>query len=339
MKLFSIPLFIIAVLISTQGKAQKFTKAKDYLSAIDKQHTKIAKDFLEYSNAVSRNIKVEKLTALNKSLLAEINKSELVISAMPPFKEDKDFRDSAVLFMKTCFNLLNLEYAKIATTSSAADKSFDKMKDLLAAKVAANEKLKAANIAYHAASMKFADKYIYNKDEFSEKAQQCSDVNIYYNKIYLLFFKTYNSEIYLLEAIKKKDGNSVAQNKKIVYQNAQDGLKQLDTLKDFNGDNRLIKNCKEILTFYAGESDEKMGDVSDFFPATKAFQTTRALYDKKPSHTKAEVNDYKKAVDEFNASLKKFNNTSHNLDYKRKKSIDSWNDASKDFLNKHLPNT
>jgi hypothetical protein len=337
MRSFSVAMCIISLFISSSVKSQKFTNAKKYLAIIDEQHEKVAKDFLEYSNAVFQRKKADKIASLNKELLAEINKSELAISAMPPFLDDKEFRDSAVLFMKTCFNLLNTEYDKIATKSSDAEKSFDKMKELLTAKVLANGKLKAANVSYHAASMKFADKYINNKDEFSEKTQQASDVNIYYNKIYLSVFKTYNSEIYLLDAIKKKDGNSVEQNKKIVYQNAEDGLKQLDTLKAFNGDNNLIKNAKLILTFYSGESDVKMGDVSDYFPATKEFQKTRALYDKKPSHTKNEVKDYKKAVDEFNASLKKFNNTSHNLDRKRKKLFDKWDDASKDFLQKHLP--
>jgi len=337
MRSFSVAICFIALFISSSVKSQKLSDAKNYLATIDQQHTKVAKDFLEYSNAVSQRKKADKIASLNKELLAEINKSELAISAMPPFLDDKEFRDSAVFFMKTCFNLLNTEYAKIATAEPDAEKSFDKMKSLLAAKVSANEKLKMANIAYHAVSMKFADKYINNKDEFSDKAQQASDVNIYYNKIYLSVFKTCNSEFYLLEAIKKKDGNSVEQNKKIVYQNAGDALKQLDTLKAFNGDNDLIKSAKLILTFYSDESDEKMGNVSDYFPAAKEFQKTRALYEKKPSHTKDEVKDYKKAVDEFNASLKKFNNTSHNLDHKRKKSFGNWNDASKDFLQKHLP--
>jgi hypothetical protein len=338
MRLFSTTICIIVLFISSSVKSQKISDKKKYLTTIDQQHTKVAKDFLSYSNAVFQRKKSGKITSLNKELLAEINKSELVISAMPPYLDNKEFRDSAVFFMKTCFNLLNIEYAKIATDEPAAEKSFDKMKSLLAAKVSANEKLKMANTRYHAAYMKFADKDINNKDECSDKTQQASDVNIYYNKIYLLVFKTYNSESYLLDAIKKKDGNSVEQNKKIVYQNAGDGLKQLDTLTAFNGDNSLIKNAKLILTFYSDESDEKMGNVSDYFPAAKEFQKTRALYEKKPSHTKDEVKEYKKAVDEFNASLKKFNNTSHNLDRKRKKLFDNWNDAGKDFLNKHLPN-
>ncbi|HTC00673.1 MAG TPA: hypothetical protein VK705_08320 [Ferruginibacter sp.] len=339
MRFFSAIIFVIAIFISSSVKSQKLTNAKTYLAVIDKQHTKIAKDFLEYSNAISQRKKTDKITSLNRALLNEINKSELTISAMPLFQDDKEFRDSAVSFTKACFNLLNTDYIKIATIEPTAEKSFDKMKELLTAKVLANGKLKVINVSYHVASMKFADKYINNKDEFSDKTQQASDVNTYYNKIYLLFFKTYNSEIYLLDAIKLKDGNSVEQNKKIVYQNAQDGLKQLDTLKAFNGDNNLIKNGKLILTFYSAESDEKMGDVSGYFPAAKEFQKTRILYEKKPSHTKDEVNDYKKAVDEFNASLKKFNNTSHDLDRKRKKLFDNWNDASKDFFNKHLPNT
>jgi|GEM_PF-4178640 hypothetical protein len=337
MKFLSVIIFVGTFFIFSPARAQNLADAKTYVEVIDKQHSKIAEDMLAYNNAVAQNKKTDKITELSKGLLAEINKSELTISAMPPFQEDKEFRDSAVFFMKTCFNLLSTDYTAIAAAQADAAKSYDKMKTQLTAKLAAGEKLKTANVAYHRSFMKFSDKYIYSLDGFSAKTQQAQDVNTYYNKIYLLFFKTYNAESYLLDAIKKNDGNSVAQNKKIVNQNAQDGLKQLDTAKAFNGDNNLVKKCQEILTFYSEETDEKMDNISGYFPATKDFQKTRADYERKSTHTKDEVNAYKKAVDQYNKVLSTFNKTTGKLNHAREKEVNKWNDGVASFLHKHLP--
>ncbi len=336
MRYLSVIILIGAFFISLSVKSQKFTDAKRYAAVIDKQHSKVVKDLLSFSNAVSKNEKTKDIVSLNKALLIELNKSQLAIAAMPPFKANKDFKDSAAAFMKNCFNLVNVDYGKISTATPAALKSPDNMKDLLSAKVTATENLKALNISYDTALQKFYRPA--NKDVFSDKFQQAIDVNIYYNKIYLLYFKTYNAEFYLLESIKKRDGNSVEQNKKIVYQSAQDGLKALDTTKAFNGDNALVKKCQALLTFYADESDSKMDKLSDYFSAAKEFGKTRSDYEKKQAHTKDEVKEYEKAVSEFNKALNGFNNTSHDLDRKRERSLKKWNKAMAGFLDKHLPN-
>jgi len=336
MRSLSVIILIGVFFISSPVKSQKYTDAKKYAAVIDKQHAKVVKDLLSFSNAVSKNKKAKDIASLNKSLLIELNKSQLAIAAMPPFKANKDFKDSAAAFMKNCFNLINVDYSKIATATPAAQKSADNMRDLLADKVAAIEKLKALNVLYDSASQRFYRSA--NKDVFSDKFQQAIDANIYYNKVFLLYFKTYNAEFYLLESIKKRDGNSVEQNKKIVYQSAQDGLKELDTTKAFNGDNALVKKCEALLTFYSDESDTKMDKLSDYFPVAKDFGKTRSDYEKKPTHTKDEVKEYKKAVSEFNKALNGFNDTSHNLDHKREKALKKWDKAMGAFLDKHLPN-
>jgi len=335
MRLFSVLALIILLFVSSSIKAQKHPDKKVYLRAIDKQHEKVVKDLLEYSNAITQRKKADKITALGKRTLEQVNRSELKISAMPAFQNDKEFRDSSISFMKTCFNLLNNEYDKIVSTEPAAEKTYDKMRKLLMAKVAVNQKLKAANLFYSAAAMKFDSTY---KDDCSNKIQQEIDVNIYYNNIYLPFFKSYNAEYFLIDAIRKKDGNSVEQNKKIVSQNAQDGLQQIDTVKAFNGDNSLAKSCKSVLTFYSQETDEKIEKISAYFPVAKDFQKTRSEYERKTAHVKDEVATYKKSVAEFNVALSGFNKATHSLDHKRRKALKKWNHAAEAFLDKHLPN-
>lgn len=337
MKFFSVIILMIVICISSSVKAQKFTDAKKYWEAIDNKHSKVARHLLAFSNAVSTNEKAATIASLSKTLLTELNKEEIAISAMPAFQNNKAFRDSAAIFMKNCFNLLNIDYGKIATAQPATENSFDKMKDQLAAKVAAIQKLKAANVAYDTASLQFSTKFVTSADAYSNKFQQAATVNIYYNKIYLLYFKTYNAEFYLLDAIKKRDGNSVAQNKKIVNQDAQDGLKQLDTTAAFNNDDNLVKKCQAILNFYSDETDQKMDAVSDYFTEAKDFQKTRSEYERNQSHTKDQVKEYEKAVNQFNKSLGAFNKAFDRLNHKRQKALKKWNHAIKKFFGKHLP--
>jgi hypothetical protein len=337
MKFLSAIILIICLFISSTVLSQNLTDAKQYLDAIDKQHTQVATDFVKYNNAVSHKGNAKKSESQRTKLLDEVNKAETNINAMAAFQDDKEYRDSSAYFMKICFDLLTNEYNKIASTEDAAEKSVDKMKDFLLAKKAAALQLETANLSYHKSYMKFADKYINNKDAISDKVQQAASVNAYYDTVYMIFFKTYKAESYLVEAVQKKDGVSVEQNKKIVYQNSQEGLKQLDTLDTFKEDKSLVEKCKAVLSFYAQESDEKFGDVSDYFPEAKTFQKTRSDYEKKPGHTKQEVNDYTKAVKVYNKALKKFNKSSHSLTDKRSKAVDKWNSAAEDFLNKYLP--
>src|ERR1700749_3282286 len=164
MRFFSAILLAATVFIASSAKSQDLADAKTYFGVINKQCSKVSADMLLYSSDVAKNKKADKLTASGKKILTEINKSELAIGAMPAFQKSKDLKDSAALFMKDCFDLLNVDYGKIATNRSAAEKSYDKMKDFLTAKVTADQKLKAIIVAYHAAAVKFSSKVTVPKD-------------------------------------------------------------------------------------------------------------------------------------------------------------------------------
>jgi hypothetical protein len=115
--------------------------------------------------------------------------------------------------------------------------------------------------------------------------KQVGEMNRYYNEIYLVFFKPYKQEVYLMEAIEKGNITGIEQNKNSLAKYATDGLEKLKDLKAFQGDNSLLAACRNILNFYTKEA-EKMSVVSDFFLAKERFETIKKEYEKKSNHSK-----------------------------------------------------
>jgi hypothetical protein len=64
-------------------------------------------------------------------------------------------------------------------------------------------------------------------DKISKKLEQSDRVNKYYNKVYLLFFKSYKQEAYLLEATTKQNVNAMEQNKNNLLKYATEGLNEM----------------------------------------------------------------------------------------------------------------
>ena len=49
------------------------------------------------------------------------------ISGLPAFNGDKEYRDTAVSFMKLYYNVLNEDYAKIINLEEISEQSYDDM--------------------------------------------------------------------------------------------------------------------------------------------------------------------------------------------------------------------
>ena len=80
----------------------------------------------------------------------------------------------------------------------------------------ANDKLESAFDIAVGANETFANnnniKLIDKDSKTTEKLEKASEVFKFYNKIYLVFFKPYKQEIYLLDAQNKSDINAMKQN-------------------------------------------------------------------------------------------------------------------------------
>ncbi|MEO6732800.1 MAG: hypothetical protein ABIN01_16375 [Ferruginibacter sp.] len=343
MKKFFSLLVLALSLIFTENKlaAQDFENAGAYMSFIGKQHQTIAKRFLAYNSASSHGKKAKKVETLKAKLLDEIQESRMNISGMPAFEKDKAYRDSAVSFMKLYYNALNEDYSKIVNMEEIAEQSYDLMEAYLLAKEMVDKKMDDASAALHAAQKQFAATHninlINSTDEIGEMMKKVNETSNYYSPIYLIFFKSFKQEAYMIDAISKKNINGIEQNKNSLLQFSQDGLVKLAKISSFQGDNSLLSNCKRILEFYITEATEKIPAVSDYFLKQEAFEKMNKDFEKKSSPTADEVATFNRAVKEINNAVKTYNTNNNFLNQSRSGLLNNWNSAVDAYFDNHMP--
>ncbi|MGG9964601.1 LIC11966 family surface protein [Ferruginibacter sp. SUN106] len=332
---------IILLALSTVGFAQNFDNAGDYMSYIGKQQENISKKYLSYTSASAHGKKEKKVEALRNKLINEVDESRMNISGMPSFKNDKSYRDTAVNFMKLYYSVLNDDYSKIINMEEIAEQSYDDMEAYLLMQEKVNEKLEQGNEKMRLAEAAFAAKnninLISQKDGLGEMMEQVHQMNVYYHQVYLLFFRPYKQEAYLLEAIQKGNITGIEQNKNALLKYAQEGLDKLTAIKPFQGDNSIAAACKTMLTFYVKEVNDKMGTISDFFLTKERFEKMKKDFEKKSDPSKDDVAAYNKGVVDINKASDAYNKNNQTLNQQRQEALNNWNATEKTFFDEHTP--
>ena len=338
---FLISLSLFLIFVNSESFAQDFENAGTYMGFIGKQHETIAKRFLAYNSASSHGKKAAKVESLKGKLLDEIQESRMNISGMPLFKNDKAYRDSAVSFMKLYFNALNEDYSKIVNMQEIAEQSYDNMEAYMLAKEMVDKKMDDASDELQAEQKKFASNHnvtlLNGTDEIGEMMKKVEETGNYYRPIYLIFYKSFKQEAYMMDAIEKKNINGIEQNRNTLQQYAQDGLAQLEKFSSFKGDNFLIVNCKRLLQFYVKETTDKIPQVSDYFLKEEAFEKMKKEYDKKSDPTKEDVAAFNKMVKELNSAVNTYNSNNNSLNETRGQLIDNWNSVVDAYFDNHMP--
>jgi hypothetical protein len=210
-------------------------------------------------------------------LIKTIETAKTRIQKVGPFEDDKSLKDSVLSFLKMNLLVINHDYEKIVDMEEVAEQSYDAMEAYMLAQEMANHKLDVAHEAMADAQKAFAKKHgiilLDADDKVSKNLAIASRAFSYYNRIYLIFFKAYKQEAYMLDALEKNDINGFKQNADALAKVSQEGLAKLDTAKAFNGDMVLIKSAKDMLKFFEMESTVKVPEILEFQLAKEFFLT------------------------------------------------------------------
>ena len=322
--------------------AQDFSNPVEYLDYIGKKNKELSTKYLSYLSASSHGKSARKVDKRRTEVINSITETRQYVQAMPAFKGDRSLRDSTVTYLKLLYIVFNEDYSKIVNMEEIAEQSYDAMEAYMLAQDKAQEKLSAASERQHEAQKKFAAANKINLvDDVSELEQKMKTANTlmkHYDEVYLVFFKAYKQEDYLMQAVNKKNIIAVEQNLSSLKQFAEDGMEKLKTIKSPNGDATLIAACRNLLLFYAAEAKDAAG-YTDFFLKEEEFTKIKKEFDSKPSsrRTQQDVDRYNKGVNDMNAASNNYNKLNGELNRNRSSVLDDWNKAVKRFMDNYMP--
>jgi hypothetical protein len=275
-------------------------------------------------------------------LLNTITETRYKIQGMPAWKGDKSFRDSSVAYIKLLNNVFNEDYAKIVNMEEIAEQSYDLMEAYMLAQEKVQEKLHEASERQNEFQKKFAAANNINlitvENELDRKGKEVNALMKHYDEVYLVFFKPYKQEMYLIDAVNRKNVVAIEENINSLKKFAEEGLKKLQGLKGYNNDPSILVSCRDALQFYKNEAGQAQV-ITDFVLKEENFTKAKKAFDSKPAakRTKTEIDDYNKAVNDFNEAVNNYNKVNKQTNKDRQKVLDSWNNSVKKYLDDYMP--
>lgn len=337
-------LFITLLLLCTFGVySQDANKASEYMSIMGNKHTEIMENVWDYTSSVAHGKSARKVEKRRKEVIKSVEDAQKTIGKMDPFNNDASFRDSVLSYLNISHIVLTENYSKIVDMEAVAEQSYDDMEAYLLAQKLANEKLDVAENMMVQEQKSFAAanniKLIESNDQLSRNMKKASEVINYYNKVYLIFFKSNKQEVYLMEAMSKSDVNAIEQNRGVLSKFSTEGLSMMDTLKSYHGDISMSTATKQMLKFYKEESEVKLKTLANYFIEKEKFDKIKVAFDSKSqsSRTKSDVDNFNNAVNALNKASADYNSINDALNKNRTELINNWNNVAQAFLDKNIP--
>lgn len=323
--------------------AESPREALAYMTEISAPSARISADMWEYIKSAAHSKNPAQTELKRQQLIRSVEQSILQVNQVKAYKEEQRFRGAILRFLNTMDSILKQDYARIVDMEEVAEQSYDLMEAYLLARKKANEKLKQAADELREEEKKFAEDnkitLIENESEIGRNLKKAGEVMDYHNQIYLVFFRSYKQEWYMVEAAQKKDVNKIEQNRLTLAKYAEEGLRALSAIQPYSGDSALLDSCRAALLFYKKEAAEQAPVLTEFLMKNEQFADMKKAFELKPAQdrTQADVDAFNNRVREINALAQKQNAVNQAANQERSRVIDSWNRASESFFGRHVP--
>jgi hypothetical protein len=337
-------LLVTFVLSFYAGTGQHLDSPVGYMEFFSNREHELSEKYLGYMSEVAHGNRARKLEKRRQELIAEIRGSVAEATRLRAYKGDGTLRDVYKNYWDILLKVFNEDYHKIVDMEEIAEQSYDKMEAYLLAQEKAGEVLRAAqgkiDPVFNAFALKNNVRLVDNGDsKMDKKLRQVGLVNAYYHEIFLIFFKSYKQEAYVMDALSRKDINGIEQNRNALMRCAEEGLIRIDTIKTFKGDGSLAISCRKVLEFHKKEAEKQLPGLNDYLLKNDAFEKIKKAFDAKPpaKRTKADIEIYNKGVNEINVALNASNTLLTAMNTDREKAINQWEASRKRFMELHVP--
>lgn len=335
-------LCLLLFCLALQSRAQDFKNALEYMEFIDEQQEDIPKRMWRYTKAIAHSRSDRAVENKREKLVETIEDAMKKISSKPGYEGD-DFKKQVLTMLEFNKNLLNDDYEKIIDMKAVAEQSYDAMEAYMKAQEMADEKMEEVQKTYETNYYTFANihniKIIEGETDLGKKMAKSNEVFKYYKKMYLIYFKVFVNEIYLMDALNAGDVNGIQQNTNALSMSAEEGLKTLDTVVTYDGDKSLIEMTKKSFKFFQDEADNKMPILIDFLVLNEDMQKSQEALDNTPKRkrTQEQIDKFNAMVNDFNTAVKTYNRTNSDLNRNRSVIVKTMNEANQAFLSRHIP--
>ena len=335
-------LTVLAVLLLSCSQltyAQTGPEAAKYLGEIGQEYQNISKESWQYISAVAKGKNSRKIDKRRQDLSQAIKQAIYRVGRVGAFHGDVSLRDSVVAYLNLNYKVFNEDYDKILDMEEIAEESFDNMEAYMTAKERAHDLLDAASERVDATRTEFAGKYNVNliegdESRLSQKLSRANKAFKYYNQHYLIFFKTYKQDAYVVAAMNSGDVSAMEQNNRTLLKFAEESREQLQSVNRYGSDGALKVANIQVQEYYKRQAEQYMPTIIDFYLKKEKFDKMKASIDnKKPKdRTKEEVAAFNKAIEEYNGGIKEFNRALESLNKARSQALENWNRAVDSFL-------
>lgn len=335
---------LIALALSLNSSAQSETNAGEYMDYFSVEYLQIQTDMWDYTRSVSHGKSARTVEKRRAELIQTTATAENKARKAKGFKENSTYRDSVVHYFELIGIVLREDYGKIVDMEAIAEQSYDDMEAYMMAREMASDKMKEAGEMINREHRAFAEAnnitIIEGEDtKLDQKMDIANLVYDHYNEVYLIFFKSFKQETYLIDAISRQDVNAIEQNRNALMATVEEGLLKLKDVKLYTGDISMIAATRELLNFYTIEAEKQAPVALAYFEANENFgKVQKAFEAKKEKDRKQEdVDTFNEAVNSVNAAVNAYNEGNEQMNKERAANIDNWNKTAEKFTMKHVP--
>lgn len=333
-------LFLVA--LGVQGsRAQQYKTPVEYMERMSGVESGLASRYLNYMSAVAHSRNARRMENKRNDLLEAIRDGLRDIGRMPSYKGDLELRNTYLEYLRILNIVFREEYHKILDLEKIAEESYDNMEAYLLAQQRASEKLREAADKIKPAYEAFAEKNNVRiveperESQTSVKLQRVEEVNAYYYRLYLLYFKCLKQEAYLVKAMDGREISAIEQERTTLLRFVEECTASLDTAHTYHSDGSLLNTTRKVFIFFQHEAEETTPSMIDFILTEDELLKMKEVVEAKK--TDETIDAYNKAVDKYNKDLVNFNKSIESLNSGRSKVIDDWNKSASRFLDLHMP--
>ena len=313
-----------------------------YMDQVGANYNQISKDTWSYIKQASKGKNARKIEKRRMELTNSLKYAKDQAQRLKPYEGDAAYRDAVVQYLSLCYFSINNDYKKLVDMEAIAEESYDDMEAYLLTKERIELKMDSAKNALDFEVEAFAKRnnvrLIEKESKLSEKIGNANEVTAYYNKVFLIYYKSAWYEQEMVKAISEKRISEVEQFRQVLEINSKEGMAQLKAMAPFRNDPDLKDAGYSMLEFYYGEAVRYMPEQVAFFVKSDKMNTLQKNIEskKRKDLTQQEIDEYNKAVKDYNNSIGEYNKTNDYLNKYRTLRREKFDKAIDNLYSRHI---